>query len=237
MYPSWSVHSRSLPLATSGWRLGGWGWWWRLVGWVVGGGGGGWGWEVGVEVTSHQTNYWQNDSIVKVMIPSYQFRNFSWKTTIFISCKGVVVVNIFNLLTWFNNCYNSRKLQTVTVEDNVCTPVTNCFSAHETVISVFIDKHQNNTWVSTETVRHESTSIILFLIRYDESTNDDKTIFTHRPRVSLALLSFWWWQWPDNCDAITWIVIFNSLNIDFIHDDIHGQSCKKIWLQQTLWGP
>ena len=33
--------------------------------------------------------------------------------------------------------------------------------------------------------------------------------------------------WPDNCDAITWIVIFNSLDIDFIHGDIHGRSCKK----------
>ena len=63
------------------------------------------------------------------------------------------------------------------------------------------------------------------------------TIFTHRPRVSLARLSFCWWrhnrlpmtsQWPDNCDAITWIVISNSLDIDFIHGDIHDRSCKKI---------
>ena len=29
-------------------------------------------------------------------------------------------------------------------------------------------------------------------------------------------------QWPDNCDAITWIVISNSLDIDFIHGDIHA---------------
>ena len=35
-------------------------------------------------------------------------------------------------------------------------------------------------------------------------------------------------QWPDNCDAITRIVIFNSLDIDFIHGDIHGRSCKKL---------
>ena len=54
------------------------------------------------------------------------------------------------------------------------------------------------------------------------------TIFTHRPRVSPALLPFWWWhhvrllmtsQWADNCDAIT-----NSLDIDFIPGDIHGRS-------------
>ena len=63
-----------------------------------------------------------------------------------------------------------------------------------------------------------------------------KTIFTHRPRVSLARFPFCWWrhtwllmtsQWPDNCDAITWIVISNSLGVDFIHGDIHGRSCKK----------
>ena len=34
-------------------------------------------------------------------------------------------------------------------------------------------------------------------------------------------------QWTDNCDAITRIVISNSLDIDFIHGNIHGLSCKK----------
>ena len=34
-------------------------------------------------------------------------------------------------------------------------------------------------------------------------------------------------QWPDNCDAVTWIMISNSLDIDFIYGDIHGRSCKK----------
>ena len=70
------------------------------------------------------------------------------------------------------------------------------------------------------------------------------TSFTYRPRVSLARFLFCWWrhnrllmtsQWPDNCDVITWIVISNLLDIDFIHGDIHGRSCKKwlfaIWVQ------
>ena len=57
----------------------------------------------------------------------------------------------------------------------------------------------------------------------------------HR-RISLARFSYSWWrhnlllitsQWPDNCNAITWIAISNSLDIDFIHGDIHGPSCKK----------
>ena len=61
------------------------------------------------------------------------------------------------------------------------------------------------------------------------------TIFTHRPRVSLAEFAFCWWrhngllitlQLPDNGDAITWVVISNSLDIDFIYGDIHGRSCK-----------
>ena len=62
------------------------------------------------------------------------------------------------------------------------------------------------------------------------------TIFTHRLRISLARLTFCWWrpgwllmtsQWPDNCDTITWKDISNSLDIDFIHGNIHGWSCVK----------
>ena len=115
------------------------------------------------------------------------------------------------------------------IENYVCTRVTNRFSAHERVILVFIlqssegNKYQNNTRVSAEKFRHESTYIILFLTRHNESINEYKTTsFTHRPRVSHARFSFCWWrhnrllmtsQWPDNCDAITWIVISNSLDI------------------------
>ena len=36
------------------------------------------------------------------------------------------------------------------------------------------NKHQNNTWVSAETVRNESTYIILFLTWHTESINDDR---------------------------------------------------------------
>ena len=39
-------------------------------------------------------------------------------------------------------------------------------------------------------------------------------------------------QWPDNCEAITRIVISN-LDIDFIYGDIHGRSCKKVELLIT----
>ena len=58
----------------------------------------------------------------------------------------------------------------------------------------------------------------------------------HCPRVSLARFSFYWWrhnwllmtsQWPDNCDAIRWIMMSNFSGNGFIHGDIHGRSCKK----------
>ena len=51
--------------------------------------------------------------------------------------------------------------------NNVCTLVTNCICAHSSVILVFIsrvaNKHQNNTLMSAETVRHSSTYIILYI--------------------------------------------------------------------------
>ena len=107
-----------------------------------------------------------------------------------------------------------------------------------------VDKYQNNTRVSAETVRHESTYIILFLTRHnDEKMTIKMTIFTHRPRASLAGFALCWWrhnrllmtsQLPDNCDAITWIVISNSLDIDFIHGDIHGRWCRKIYNPKIL---
>ena len=40
-------------------------------------------------------------------------------------------------------------------------------------------KHKNNIRVSTETVRHESTCIILYLIRHNEYVNDDKNDGLH----------------------------------------------------------
>ena len=45
------------------------------------------------------------------------------------------------------------------------------------------NKHQNNTRVSTGTVRHESTYIILFLTRHKESIKDDKNddLYTSSP--------------------------------------------------------
>ena len=61
------------------------------------------------------------------------------------------------------------------------------------------------------------------------------TIFTRHPRVSLAQLLFCRWrhnrllmtsQWSGNYNVITLIVISTSLDIGFIHGDIHGRSCK-----------
>ena len=51
------------------------------------------------------------------------------------------------------------------------------------------NKYQNNTRVSAETVRHESTYIILFLTRHSESINDDKNdeLYTSSPCLSRSV--------------------------------------------------
>ena len=94
-----------------------------------------------------------------------------------------------------------------------------------------------NTKITLEWAQKHFATSILLLTRHNESINEDKTtIFTYRHRVSLAGCSFCWWrhnrslmisQWPDNCDAITWIMISNSLDIDFIHSDIQSRSNKR----------
>ena len=69
-------------------------------------------------------------------------------------------------------------------------------------------------------------------------TNKKMMLQTHHPRVSLTRFTLCWWrhnrlvmtsQWPDDCDANTWQVISNSLDIDFIQGNIHSQSCKKVY--------
>ena len=48
------------------------------------------------------------------------------------------------------------------------------------------NKHKNKTWVTTETVGHESTYIILFFTRHNESINDYKTTIL---RMSISQLN------------------------------------------------
>ena len=74
-----------------------------------------------------------------------------------------------------------------------------------------LNKHQNNTRVSAEAVRHESTYIILFLTLHKESTNDDKNDDLYTSRLTCAVFVLLMTsqamlitsQWPGNCDAIT----------------------------------
>ena len=80
---------------------------------------------------------------------------------------------------------------------------------------------------------------VLFWCLFPELRSNDTSspCLTHR-----SLLS--WWrhnrllmtsQWPDDCDAITWKMISNSFDIDFIHSDIHGPSCKKLSYHTPQW--
>ena len=133
------------------------------------------------------------------------------------------------------------------IENNVCTRVTNCISAHEGVhFGVYFPSCEAtrviNTIVTLEWAEKQFVTRVHTLFYFLHDTTNPvmtikTTIFTHCPRVSFARFSFYWWrhnrsllmsQWPDNCDAVTWIVISNSLDIDLIHGDIHGRSCKKI---------
>ena len=106
------------------------------------------------------------------------------------------------------------------------------------------NKHQNNTRVSAETVRHSSTYIILFLTWHNEPINDDKNddLYTSSPYLTRRSLFCWWRhtrlpmtsQWPDNRGKWKkWKVILNSLDIDFIQGDSHGRSCKKCFHLMT----
>ena len=70
-----------------------------------------------------------------------------------------------------------------------------------------------------------------------ESTNDDKDDDLHTSLPCLTFSVFVLLMTSQSiaddvtmtkCDAITCIVISNSLDIDFIYGDIHGRSCKKI---------
>ena len=67
------------------------------------------------------------------------------------------------------------------IENNVCTRVTVSALTRELFWCIFPElrsnegnKHQNNARVSAETIRHQSTYIILFLTWYTVSVNDDK---------------------------------------------------------------
>ena len=75
------------------------------------------------------------------------------------------------------------------IENNVCTRLTNYFSALERVICCLGNKHKNNTQVKAETVHHESTYIILFLTRHTESINDDKNdgLYTSSPCLTRSV--------------------------------------------------
>ena len=98
------------------------------------------------------------------------------------------------------------------------------------------NEHLNNTQLSAETVHHESTYITIFLSRHNESINDNKNDNIYTSSTCLTPLVFCLWrhnrllmtsQWADICDVNTWIMISNSLDINYIHGDIHGWSCKK----------
>ena len=87
--------------------------------------------------------------------------------------------------------------------------------------------------MSTYTVLHESAYIILFPTQRNEFINDDENEDRHISTLRLTR-SFYILLMTSKSisEAVImirklWIVISNSLDIDFIHGDIHGWSCRK----------
>ena len=164
---------------------------------------------------SYMTNIKNNISVCRVcqcnpceqlVLFKYIFQTFQWY---FIFLQGILITIMLLIVMYVNNIFKfngirlalaSQNLPSISNEKrisppeptgaiywqhNVCTRVTNCFSAHERVILVFISRVAkqrrkqipNNTRVSAETVRHESKYITSFLTRRNESINDDKKRF------------------------------------------------------------
>ena len=89
--------------------------------------------------------------------------------------------------------------------------------------------------------------LFVFLTRYDEPITDDQKddFYTSTPCLTCLFMLWWWchnwlsnagadvmidWQiimWLGNGEASMWKVVSNSSDIDFIHSDIHCQSCNK----------
>ena len=101
-----------------------------------------------------------------------------------------------------------------------------------------VNKHQNNTQVSTWTARRKRTSIILFLKVHNEFINDHKinTSPCITPSVYHLITSqsiFDDVTMPNSCDTSKWTVLSNSFYIDFIDRDVHGRSWKNC--MQEVW--
>ena len=135
--------------------------------------------------------------------------------------------------------YSSDKLFQRSCEGYFGVYFSSCEATREINIKITLE------WAQKQFVMRVNT---LFYLLHDITIPQmmiKTTIFTHRPHVTLTRFSFCWWrlnrllmtsQWPDNCDVITWIMISNSLDIDFIHSDIHGRSCKKDDYGPFHWG-
>ena len=119
---------------------------------------------------------------------------------------------------------NSR-IHAINIQNNVCTGVANCLNTKITL-----------EWAHKQFVRRVHTIFDFLRDITSPQMTIKPTIFTHRTHVAHVRFTFCWWrhnrtlmtsQWPNNCNAITWIVISNLIDNDLFHGDIHGRSCKK----------
>ena len=97
-----------------------------------------------------------------------------------------------------------------------------------------------NTKITLELAHKQFVTSVHTLFYFLHDTANPKMTLkqgsSHIIPMSRSLYRLCWWrhnrlamtsQWPEHCDANTWQVISNSLDIVFIHGDIYGRSCKK----------
>ena len=135
------------------------------------------------------------------------------------------------------------------MQNNVYTRGADCLCTQVVVIVVFtkINTKNNTRWMNIQFVTSVRT---LFDFLHDIMTIRQVTIktmiFTHRPQCltrSVYILLMTPQSIDDvtmtrQFDATTWIVISNSLDIDFIHGDIRDRSHKNYHLwKESNWIP
>ena len=108
----------------------------------------------------------------------FTFTPSQWENQPCVCQRGIQLFIDTDRITGF-----ARLVHIYHIDNNVCARVTNCFSSHERVTFVFISR----------VARVHALFYFLHDITNPEMTMKT-TIFTHRPRVSLALSFFCWWR-------------------------------------------
>ena len=145
---------------------------------------------------------------------------------------------IILFLTWYNECTNDGKNDDLHTSSPCLTHsvyvrlMTSQSIHYNDVIMGAIASEITSLTIVYSTVysdadqrKHQSSASLVFVREF----TGDRWIFrtNGQLRGKCFHLMTSSCNWPDNCDAITWKVISNTLDINFIDGIIHGRLCKK----------